>query len=157
MRATSSTLLFLTCLIVGHFYSQRADIKFKPYALRIEPRGEAVGLWVHSATGNFERVTLEFVGEGVAVSGDVPKLRIEGPASSEPLWISVPDVKQIPVRGLASLEDPEKSVRISLEDFHNEWPDHWVLKRMTFFKPGSEELVLEGASLKKSVSGDLIF
>ena len=98
------------------------------------------------ACQEFNKITLTFEAEGVSVSGEAPKMEVEG-ACSYSGDISKIDPLLIPVAkilGEKSLDgelqfNGEHAVALKFTNLPEDWPRTWILKQVRLKKDGSTD------------------
>lgn len=88
----------------------------------------------------YERVTLTFKAEGIAASGEIPTLRVEGPCKvsadlNKISLISIPVNKILNERPSdMDLNYDQSSVSFHFENMGQSWPKNWVLKSVKLLR-----------------------
>ncbi len=89
----------------------------------------------------YTSISLEFLSEGVYVSGDPSKMTAKGPCKStkdnqhiETLWLPLGEVFKKPRRDLANYVSAGEKTTVSLSNIGHTWPKSWVLSGVEFLR-----------------------
>lgn len=120
----------------------KAEVKAMGVALSF---GHAVGPSFTPACERYPKIKIELLADGMAVSGDSPRLEIVGPCrsaqdGSNTQALLVPFNKiynQSPNSGPIEGLDPE--MQITAVHIYGEWPTEWYVGTVKFFNPENLE------------------
>ena len=112
---------------------------------------------------------MTFVADDMAVSGEPPRMVVEGPCTKSrdgtaltPLSIQFERVFKEPVinQTMQSFDDPDVSV--TFVNVSDSWPHKWVLNRVRLYDPASgatgsaNAVIIEQAEIRESLGKNLI-
>lgn len=86
----------------------------------------------------FGKLEITFEAQGIAVNGERPSLKVEGPclgseslARTQPLWIPVGEIRNQKPGDIEVNFQGQKEVTITTKNIpHAAWPSHWVLSQL---------------------------
>ena len=130
--------------------------------MKVTLQGEKVGIElghfvVKGEDGNktfacefYDRVQFEFIGEGVAESGELPQMVLEGPCEiskninrMEPVWLPIEKMRKLSPANLKGHFFADEKVSISLNHVSYAWPPSWRLRGLKIFNQVNTQRVLE--------------
>jgi hypothetical protein len=103
----------------------------------------------------YQRVQLVFQAEGMAESGEIPTMNIEGPClmssadinHMSPIWIPYKNfLAQRPHDFAVDYEEDDERLTFSFRNMGSEWPDTWALHKITLIETDQTTNGLEFSS-----------
>jgi hypothetical protein len=120
----------------------------------VDPQGEK-----KFACQEFNKVTLTFIADGVAVGGEAPEMQVEGACefSSDitkinPLWIPVAKILNEKVGDGEFQYNQGKAITLRFSNMPEQWPHTWLLRSVELRKDNTAEAVtIQSEELTKYV------
>lgn len=115
------------------------------------------------ACRRYQKITLAFSGEGMAVAGEKPAMEIEGHCSvSEDinmisaLWVPVNRILGETVADGEFDFWEQNSVRIRFANVSDQWPMQWALVKVKLSNDNNEEVTIEESDLQQMLDRPLV-
>ncbi len=107
------------------------------------------------ACRKYNRITLSFEGEGMAVGGEKPSMQIEGACHEaedinqiSPLVVPVARILDAPVGDGEFDFREDQPVRVRFSNVADQWPTTWALVSVKLSNDASEEVAIEKAEIR---------
>lgn len=115
------------------------------------------------ACRKYQKITMTYSGEGMAVAGEKPIMEVEGQCSvSEDinmisaLWLPVRRILGEPVADGEFDFWEQNSIRVRFTNVSDQWPQTWVLSKVRLSNDENEEVTIEESDLHQMVERPLV-
>jgi hypothetical protein len=115
------------------------------------------------ACRRYQKITMAFSGEGVAVAGEKPVMEVEGHCSvSEDinmiaaLWVPTARILGEPVADGEFDFWEQNSVRIRFANVTDQWPTQWALVKVKLSNDNNEEVTIDLSDLQQMLDRPLV-
>lgn len=115
------------------------------------------------ACAKYNKVVMAFEGEGMAVGGEKPTMRISGPCSEgedinqiSPLYVPVSQILTQPVSDGEFDFREGQNVVVSFSSVADQWPTQWVLTSVKLTNDESEEVTIERDEIRTMVDRPMV-